>query len=84
MTAARPRATAACTALAALVLLSMPQAAWGQGLLRVLERIADPPPPFVPAIDEVLAEHEVNGLSLGEYLVTLDFEGPDGARPSAA
>jgi len=46
-----------------------------QTLSKAIDRLRDPGPPFAPAIDAVLADHPVGGLSLREYLVSLDFEG---------
>ena len=46
-----------------------------QSLSQAIDRLKDPGPPFAPAIDEVLADHRIGGLSLREYLVSLDFEG---------
>ena len=61
--------------LSLLVALVVPATAGAQTLSKALDRLRDPGPPFAPAIDEVLAEHPIGGLTLREYLVALDFEG---------
>ena len=62
-------------ALLAAVVLLAPATASAQGLKNLVERIVNPDEPFAPAVSRVLEEHRVGGLSLGEYLVSLDFEG---------
>jgi hypothetical protein len=59
----------------AAVLAATTSSAEAQTLSRMIDRLRDPGPPFAPAIDGVLAEHRIGGLSLREYLVALDFEG---------
>jgi hypothetical protein len=60
--------------LAAAVLLA-PAGASAQMFKGVAERIENPVEAFAPEVDRVMQEHKVGGLSLGEYLVSLDFEG---------
>ena len=57
------------------VLVASAPCARAQTLSRAFQRLSDPGPPFSPAIDRVLGEHRIGGLSLREYLVSLDFEG---------
>lgn len=59
----------------AMLLLSAPATAEAQIFSRVIERITDPAPPFSPVVESILREHQVGGLSLGEYLAGVDFEG---------
>lgn len=58
-----------------IVALLLPGAAQAQAFKRAVERMVEGVEPFQPAVDRVLKEHKVGGLSLGEYLVSLDFEG---------
>ncbi len=69
------RALAAAALVLACAPAWAPADAWGQTLSQAFERLRDPPPPFAPKVDEVLESHPVGGLSLGEYLVAVDFEG---------
>jgi hypothetical protein len=61
---------------AGLVLLCLsPGPGKAQTLSQAFDRMADPAPPFAPEVERVLREHRIGGLSLREYLLSLDFEG---------
>lgn len=62
-------------ALLAAAVLVAPASASAQGFKDVIERMINPAEPFAPAVNQVMEQHRVGGLSLGEYLVSLDFEG---------
>jgi hypothetical protein len=58
---------------ALFALLLLPSLAFGQGLGKLIDRLEATP--FKPEVNRVMAEHRVGGLSLGEYLLSLRFEG---------
>jgi hypothetical protein len=67
------RALLLCASL--LLAMLLPSTADAQVFKNLIERLENPVEPFAPAVERILNEHQVGGLSLGEYLVSLDFEG---------
>lgn len=59
--------------LSILLCLLLPSLASAQGLGKLIDRLEATP--FRPEVDRVLTDHQVGGLSLGEYLHSLRFEG---------